>query len=157
MGGNAIQFAFTCERVIAIDIDPHKIELARRNAAVYGVEDRIEFIVGDFFQVMPHLKADVIFLSPPWGGPEYLENEVFDLKTMDGRMDGYDVFETALKVSPNIAYFVPRNTNVDQLSSLAGPGGRVEVEQNLLNRKIKTLTAYYGELVNEGDDDLGHY
>jgi predicted O-methyltransferase YrrM len=52
VGGNAIQFAFTCERVIAIDIDPHKIQLARQNAAVYGVEDRIEFIVGDFFQVM---------------------------------------------------------------------------------------------------------
>ena len=26
---------------------------------------------------------------------------------------------------------------------------RVEVEQNLLNRKFKTLTAYYGELVDE--------
>ncbi|CAG5097607.1 Similar to TGS1: Trimethylguanosine synthase (Homo sapiens) [Cotesia congregata] len=31
-GGNAIQFAFTCERVIAIDIDEGKIELARNNA-----------------------------------------------------------------------------------------------------------------------------
>ena len=51
VGGNAIQFAFTCERVIAIDIDPVKIELARHNARVYGVEDRIQFIVGDFFQV----------------------------------------------------------------------------------------------------------
>lgn len=51
--------------VIAIDIDPVKIELARHNASVYGVADRIEFIVGDFFQVAPSLKADVIFLSPP--------------------------------------------------------------------------------------------
>ena len=51
VGGNAIQFAFTCNHVIAIDIDPHKIALARHNAAVYGVADRIEFIVGDFFQV----------------------------------------------------------------------------------------------------------
>ena len=46
-----IQFAFTCERVIAIDIDPAKIEQARHNARVYGVEDRIQFIVGDFFKV----------------------------------------------------------------------------------------------------------
>ena len=45
------QFAFTCERVIAIDIDPNKIDQARHNARVYGVEDRIQFIVGDFFQV----------------------------------------------------------------------------------------------------------
>ena len=57
VGGNAIQFAFTCERVIAIDIDPQKISLARHNAAVYGVEDRIEFIVGDFFKVVPTLQV----------------------------------------------------------------------------------------------------
>jgi len=147
VGGNAIQFAFTCERVIAIDIDPKKIELARHNARVYGVEDRIEFIVGDFFEVVPGLKADVIFLSPPWGGPEYLDEEVFDLQLMGGCMDGYKVFETAQLVTSDIAYFVPRNTNTAQISSLAGPGGRVEVEQNLLNRKMKTLTCYFGDLV----------
>lgn len=48
-GGNAIQFAFTCERVIAIDVDPIKVALARWNARVYGVDDRITFLVGDFF------------------------------------------------------------------------------------------------------------
>ncbi len=69
----SFQFAFTCERVIAIDIDPEKIALARHNATVYGVADRIEFIVGDFFDVVPNITAaDVIFLSPPWGGPDYL-------------------------------------------------------------------------------------
>jgi 23S rRNA G2445 N2-methylase RlmL len=73
-----LQFAFTCERVIAIDIDPHKIELARHNAAVYGVADRIEFIVGDFFDIMPTVTAaDVVFLSPPWGGPDYLTKFVY--------------------------------------------------------------------------------
>ena len=34
VGGNAIQFAFTCERVIAIDIDPVKITMARHNAGM---------------------------------------------------------------------------------------------------------------------------
>ena len=55
-------------------------------------------------------------------------------------MDWYEVFTTAKKVTDNIAYFVPRNNNVDQLASLAGQGERVEVEQNLLNWKMKTLT-----------------
>ena len=35
-----------------------------------------------------------------------------------------------------------------QLVSLAGPGGNVEIEQNLLNRKLKTMTAYYGDLID---------
>lgn len=34
---------------------------------------------------------------------------------------------------------------------MAGPGGNVEIEQNLLNNKLKTITAYYGKLVLEGE------
>ena len=98
-----------------------------------------------------HLQADVVFLSPPWGGPEYLDKEVFDLKECGGCVDGYEVFRVARTVTNNIAYFVPRNTNVDQLSSLAGRGELMEVEQNILTRKFKTLTAYYGELVSYTD------
>lgn len=68
VGGNAIQFALTCHRVIAIDIDPVRLNCARNNARIYGVEDRIEFICGDYMALIPRLKADVVFLSPPWGG-----------------------------------------------------------------------------------------
>ncbi|CAG2243187.1 TGS1 [Mytilus edulis] len=85
VGGNAIQFAFTCNHVIAIDIDPVKIEIARHNAAVYGVENHIE------------------------------------------------------------------NTDIEQLTVIAGPGGRVEIEQNILNKKLKTICAYYGELILDGE------
>lgn len=47
--------------------------MAKHNASVYGVSDRIEFIVGDYLQMCERLKADVVFLSPPWGGPEYMK------------------------------------------------------------------------------------
>ena len=67
--------------MIAVDIDPVKIELAKHNAEVYGVADRIEFIVGDYMKLAPFLKADVVFLSPPWGGPQYLSADIFDLET----------------------------------------------------------------------------
>ena len=146
VGGNAIQFAFTCERVIAIDIDPVKITLAHHNATVYGVEDRIEFIVGDYMKLIPRLKADVVFLSPPWGGPDYVSAEVFDIKTMI-TLDGVRVFEETKSITENIAYFMPRNADVEQLSLLASPNGNVELEQNFLNKKLKTITAYYGGLV----------
>lgn len=62
-----------------MDIDPQKIEFARQNARVYGVEDLIEFIVGDFFEIAPTLKADTVFLSPPWGGPDYAKEVEYDL------------------------------------------------------------------------------
>ena len=96
---------------------------------------------------MPELtSAEVIFLSPPWGGPGYINQEVFDLK--EGiPLDGIEIFNAALQVTDNIAYFLPRNTNVDQIISLAGPGGSVEVEQNCLNKKIKSIMVYFGDLI----------
>jgi tRNA/tmRNA/rRNA uracil-C5-methylase (TrmA/RlmC/RlmD family) len=36
VGGNSIAFASTCKLVIAIDIDPLKIAMAKHNAAIYG-------------------------------------------------------------------------------------------------------------------------
>lgn len=49
--------SLTPSSVVAIDIDPVKIACAIRNAEIYGVADRIEFIVGDYFHIMPHLKV----------------------------------------------------------------------------------------------------
>ncbi|KAF9333477.1 Trimethylguanosine synthase [Podila minutissima] len=173
VGGNTIQFALTCHYVIAIDIDPVRLECARHNARIYGVEDRIEFICGDFMTLIPKLKADAVFLSPPWGGPGYLKQDEFNIKT-DIPMDGEFLFNETRKITPNIAYFLPRNSNAEQIGRLIGPdGGICEIEQNVLNTVVKAWTAYFGELavseenqieevkeeegVEEEEDDMGGY
>ncbi|NXP59515.1 TGS1 synthase, partial [Chloropsis cyanopogon] len=142
VGGNAIQFALTSKRVIAIDIDPEKLRLARHNAEVYGVAERIDFLCGDFMALAAGLRADVVFLSPPWGGPDYATADIFDIQTMICP-DGYP----SQKITNNIVYFLPRNADINQVASLAGPGGKVEIEQNFLNNKLKTITAYFGDLI----------
>lgn len=146
VGGNAIQFALTGKRVIAIDIDPVRLALAQHNAEVYGVAHQIEFVQGDFLQLAPLLRGDMVFLSPPWGGPEYLSADVFNIKTMM-TPDGFEIFRLSKMISDNIVYFLPRNADMEQIASLAGPGGKVEVEQNFLNNKLKTITAYFGNLI----------
>ena len=57
MGGNAIQFALTCNRVIAVELCPHRLELARHNAHVYGVAHKIEFLCADFLEVAATLEV----------------------------------------------------------------------------------------------------
>jgi trimethylguanosine synthase len=64
VGGNSIQFAFTCERVIAIDINPERLAMAKHNAEVYGVADRIEFILGDYLTLIPTLKVSLPLSVP---------------------------------------------------------------------------------------------
>ncbi|KAG9305785.1 hypothetical protein G9A89_001073 [Geosiphon pyriformis] len=149
VGGNAIQFAKTCNRVIAIDIDETKLLCAKHNAELYGVEDRIEFIKGDYLKLIPKLKADVIFLSPPWGGPTYQKFGTFDIKTMIA-LDGIKVFRESANITKNIAYYLPRNVDLDQLGVLAGPGNTCEAQKIYLNGFLKSFTVYFGDLQNYG-------
>lgn len=68
--------------VIVIDIDFDRVVIVKYNVRVYEVEDRIEFIIGDYFYVVFKFRVDVVFLSFFWGGLEYLGVEVFDLEIM---------------------------------------------------------------------------
>ncbi|TGZ47176.1 uncharacterized protein Tgs1 isoform X1 [Temnothorax longispinosus] len=145
-GSNSIQFAFTCEKVIAIDIDPNKIKIARHNAGIYGVDDRIEFITGDFLQLAPQLIADVVFLSPPWGGPDYIKRRVFDLESIIPPVGGRSVFEAARRITQHVAYYLPRNSDPLQIIMLAEKYDKVEIQQNMFNGKFTACTAYFGEL-----------
>ncbi len=91
-----------------VDIDSAKIEFCRHNSRICRVEDKIEFIVGDFMKLAPTLKAGAVFLSPPWGGPNYLTTSVFNIKTMRP-MNGFKVFEAAKIISWDVGYFLLRN------------------------------------------------
>ncbi|MEP4079049.1 methyltransferase domain-containing protein [Haloferula sp.] len=66
-GGNAIGFARAGCSVVAIEINPGRLEMARHNAKLYGVADRIEFITGDARSIVAEQKADLLFVDPPWG------------------------------------------------------------------------------------------
>ncbi|RHY26587.1 hypothetical protein DYB32_007476 [Aphanomyces invadans] len=132
-------------------LPPHKKPtIAKHNAGIYGVADRIEWIVGDSFAILPRLHhVDVVFLSPPWGGPAYLSQQKFSLQDMRmGRHDGIDLFKIATALTKDIVYFVPRNVDTKQVKLLQDPERDevVEVEYNYLNHKLKTVTMYFGSL-----------
>ena len=100
---------------------------------------------------------DAIFLSPPWGGIDYgaVGKHGFDLSCIkidgkDGRqVDGEKLLQCATKALGNkaIAYFLPKNINgvAFSISALkAGYTTPIVMEQNVLNGKLKTVTAYLG-------------
>lgn len=191
VGGNAIAFAKTCERVIAIDNSPVRIALARHNAAIYGVADRIEFIQADFVSFAKALarssskqRADVVFLSPPWGGIDYqsmsasksslnllatngdttlnYNDEVVQEETKDEPgysldnlqpLPGNELFALARQITPHIAFFLPRNQDLTEISQLvpvsdASNAEMIEVEEEWMGSKLKALTCYFGGLVH---------
>ena len=131
VGGNAIQLALSGARVLAIDIDGEKVAMARHNARVYGVAHLIEFVVGDFLALAPRLRANAVFLSPPWGGVGYDAAARFDLETMMEPCAGSSIFEAALAISSRLCYYLPRRSCRRQIADLAArhPSRRCELER----------------------------
>ncbi|NJE76085.1 methyltransferase domain-containing protein [Thermococcus sp. ES12] len=79
IGIQLIFYAMKVERAYGIDIDPMKIEFARRNAEKYGVAN-IEFINADSLdpETVGRVDAEVIF-SDPARPPEMPERRLEDL------------------------------------------------------------------------------
>ncbi|PVU99484.1 hypothetical protein BB559_000677 [Furculomyces boomerangus] len=154
-GGNAIQFALHCDKafdltilninttlkVIAIDIDPQKIFIAQNNARVYNVLHKIDFICGDFLKIADTLFADVVFLSPPWGGVGYISEPVYSL-SMIQPIDGVELFNKAKSISESVIYFLPKNTSLEEIVDLSN-GKKCKIEQNYLYNSLKSITFYY--------------
>lgn len=166
--------------VIALDINPTRLALARHNAAIYGVADRIDFILADYLTFIGSYlslpsgstrKIDVIFLSPPWGGPSYLSglatmSALPSVESLQGSapsdthpeyslasiqpIHGAKLFELTRQVTCNIAYFLPRNTSLEELSTLLtkdfSSDEVIEIEEEWMGTKLKALTCYFGGL-----------
>jgi SAM-dependent methyltransferase len=66
-GGNTIGFARAGCTVTAIDLMPEHVGMAKYNATLYGVANRIEFMCGDAQEIVPRLQGDLLFIDPPWG------------------------------------------------------------------------------------------
>ncbi|BFZ64964.1 hypothetical protein YB2330_006125 [Saitoella coloradoensis] len=145
VGGNTIQFAQTCDKVIAIDNDPARLACAKHNAEIYGVQDKIEFIEGDFLTLAEQgrIEADTVFMSMPWGGISYSEAPVFDICTMEP-YNAPDLMQAANKVSRNVILYLPRTSSPEQIASLAKSDEPVEMHYLYTSGKAKALTAYFG-------------
>jgi trimethylguanosine synthase len=143
VGGNAIQLAKTCERVIAVDVDPAKLEMGKENAAIYGVSN-IEWRCGDFLLLADEFvgRADGVFVSPPWGGPSYIRQSELGLE--DFPVDLNCLWNAARRVSRNVALFLPRNLKLECLRQW---GETAEVESNFVNDRCLAVTVYFGGFI----------
>lgn len=156
-GGNTIAFALSqrWQHIIAIERDAAVLACAQNNAAVYGLdESRITWLLGDSFHYLetllqrpeelhPDLRVDrertVLFGSPPWGGPGYRTDDIFDLD----QMQPYNLtkLQGACR-SMDYVLYLPRTSDIRQLARLAPEGRKIEVVQYCMRGASKALAAY---------------
>ncbi len=119
-------------KVIAVDRDARRLTMARHNAALYGVEAKIEFRRGDIVALAGALRADLLVLDPPWGGRGYDRARV----TLDEL--GFDVRAALARFSGPVVLKLPRSFDVATL-----PGGGWTLEPIVDARGIlKMLLAH---------------
>ena len=92
------------DHVTAVDISASAIEMARANAIRNGLEDRMDFVTADVFDLLPALAEqggkpyDFIILDPP----AFTKSR----KTVDSAQRGYkEINLRALKLLPRGGYF----------------------------------------------------
>ena len=117
IGGTVIAFAQAGKRVITAEIDADRLEMARHNAVVYGVEDRITFLHDDIWNVMDgRYGVDAVYLDPPWGGPSAAARDRFGLD--DFKIDARSLLEHAFALTPQVILSVPPNFDEADLRAL---------------------------------------
>ena len=120
-------------------------------------------------------RVDALFLSPPWGGMGYdsnkgksgfdpvkgitLESKCGDdgnddaiLKTNGGELLTMAAKAVLSESKGLVVAFLPRNIDgisVSKIAVTSGVKGSIELEQNVVNGKVKTVTAYLGPCVSE--------
>ena len=62
-------------------------------------------------------KIDIIFLSSPWEGPEYLTGPTYSL-TQTQPESAAELFHLARLMTPNVAFYVPCNTVLEDIAGL---------------------------------------
>lgn len=91
------------KKVTAVDVSESAVEMARKNAEINGVSDRMECMAADVFDLLPKLTApgaqkyDLIILDPP----AFTKNR----KTADNAIRGYkEINYRAMKLLPRGGY-----------------------------------------------------
>ncbi|OAX85416.1 hypothetical protein ACJ72_00187 [Emergomyces africanus] len=150
-GGNTIAFAQSgrWKRIYAIEKDPAVLQCAKHNAKVYGVEDKITWFEGDCMQILKHqLKVlasySVVFASPPWGGPTYRADDVFDLSTMQPYSLG-SLYSELSAFTKHMVLFLPRTSDLRQLATIVKEGEKASVIHYCMDGASKALCIYTGD------------
>lgn len=161
-GGNTIQFAKLFPRVYGVDASLEHLYCTYRNARSYDVSDRIWLKHATWERVVEKgrfskLGIDCVFGSPPWGGPQYLKSKQYDLETNLEPMGITEMLRSFSQVSSNIVLFLPRNSNLNQLSratrTVLGPNGQCRVIYVKDNGFLKGILCMWGQPLISPEED----
>ncbi|QPG77245.1 hypothetical protein FOA43_004652 [Brettanomyces nanus] len=138
-GGNTIPFLYYFQHVYCLDNTEMHLQCTLNNARVYYDEEvitnHLKVIQCDWkysidsdeksiealntqrsIKYLKSEKIDIVFGSPPWGGPSYLSSDVYNTDNlMPFRLE--KLLRSLKQISDRIVLFLPKNSDLDQILS----------------------------------------
>ncbi len=136
IGGQIIFFAKECKKVYAVERNPEKLEYAKKNCALYGV-DNVEFILGDALSEGVKEKvsdADIIFSDPA----RSLSEKERTLEKLEPPIPG--ILKLYSDITQELAFHAPPQMPPERIVL------DCEREYLSLNGQLNRLTLYFGTL-----------
>lgn len=143
-GFMGIAFAKYVPEVVAVDINPEHLKMAKQNAKIAGVQQKIKFVLGDVSsdEVLDSIgEIDGVNLDMDWAIGKDKKVHVTRLSEMQPPADF--LFGKISKKTPNISIRLPRELNLEELKKLP----ECELEEIYLDGDFKFYMAYFGNLL----------
>ena len=117
VGGDTLLFSLHFKKVESIEWKRHNMAALQNNVEVFGAGN-VVLHEGDATRVF-NWKTDVLYVDPPWGGPDYRKLENLELFIGSYRLDKW--IEEILKRTERpktVVLKLPRNYNFARLNFL---------------------------------------
>ena len=136
IGGQVIFFAQECKKVYAVERNPEKLEYAKKNCELYGI-NKVEFILGDDLELTTIEKvsdATIIFSDPA----RPLSEKERTLSNLEPPIT--EILRLYSDITPELAFHAPPQMPPSRI------GLDCECEYLSLNGQLNRLTLYFGAI-----------
>lgn len=118
VGGDTLHFAKNYKFVHSIELNKDNFEALHNNVQLYKF-DNVALHNGDATKLF-NWKSDVLYIDPPWGGPQYKEGKNLDLHFSDKRLDQWLEEILLRRNRPEYIFLkLPYNYNFNRLNFLS--------------------------------------
>jgi len=111
IGGNGISFGLHFSNLIAIEINKERFKYLQNNIKSFNItaklydDDMLNHLNDDY---------DLIFIDPPWGGPNYKLEKIISLSLGNIKLE--DLTKKIKDLNKIIIYKLPFNYNLNEFS-----------------------------------------
>jgi len=86
IGGDTLSFSQRFAKVNAIEFDKIRFDYLKHNMELFNCKN-IDYYNEDYLKLITKLKQDVIYIDPPWGGPEYKVKKSIKIKIGETKLE----------------------------------------------------------------------